>query len=1372
MPIGFSLHTSSVRCILLASLALMWLSMSGAIKAETTISTRTDSDFLNAKSAMQTELLSIQVPAPTGTFTDAYGNSYAYTVTKPLNASPTQKYPLLVHAGDNDVIDVETGMHPMACPSSQASFPCYVVGIDASFINISLASVKVPDPSVPIAWKPVFAAALKNAVDIVRSQNSNVDDSRIYISGWSKGGGVAWVTAYTYPDTFAAIVASSATVEDMGALSTIVQHNIGVWMTQGIQSEVLGLISGPRATTAITHEMVRLGGNPKTIIYDSNMAHRHATMYDTLTTRSEWKDFTAMRTWLFAQKKSFVSLLPSITANPLNQNVNAGQTAAFWIVASGWPTPTPQWEKSTDGGATWTAVPGANTFAYTTPVTALADDKTLLRCKVNNASASATSKPALLTVNSPTVAATFSSPLNKVVKEGQTASFAVGPYYSALPRTYQWQKSVDGGRTWTNILSATSYSYTTPATILSDTESKFRCIVSTSAGTAASVPAFLEVLPIVVAPSFTLQPADQTANAGQAVTFTVSAAGAPTWYQWKKSINGGVTWLAIADANFSSYTIPAVSSADSNCQFRCVMMNMSGSATSSAATLTINGNTVAPAFTIQPQNKSIAAGQTVTFTVAVSGAPAPTIQWQKSIDGGTTWTNIVGATAATYTTAATVLADNGTKFRCVATNSAGTMNSNAATLTVAAATVPPAFIMQPQNKRVTAGQTAAFSAAASGNPSPSLQWQKSTDSGATWTNIVGGTAATYTTALTVLADNGTQFRCVATNSAGTVNSNAATLTVTAASVLPSFTTQPVNQSVTAGQTAAFTVAASGLPAPTLQWQKSTDGGATWVNIIAATTATYTMPAIVNADNGAKFRCVATNSVGPVNSNPATLTVTAASVLPSFTTQPVSQSVTAGQTAAFTVAASGVPAPTLQWQKSTDGGATWMNITGATTATYTTPSTVIADNNSKFRCVATNSVGAVNSDAATLTVNIGNRVPVISSMPMAIPNPALTGQNIVFQVAASDPDGDSMTYAWNFGDGAIANGSAAQHTYAAAGSYVATVTISDGSASISASISVTVNPATDTTLAAYWPLDESSGLVAADASGNGNNGTLVNNSIWTPAHSNGGLKFDGKSYVDCGNGLSINPANQITISAWINSSDPVLSATQEIVAKDNRLSTEYYLRIQTGGRLRFGIAATILNGTTVLAPNTWYHVAAVYDGTTMNIYINGRLDGTISKTGAMSDNGVNLRIGARQYKTTTGTIDEFFFKGVLDDVRIYSRALGAQEVQNSASQISAGAPAAAPKEATSDIIDLGTFPTKKSFKLPLRIPLAATKGMRWTLVDSQLPKGIRLSRAKIGGRTNLTGSFVFSVMITSKSSEGVVQRFSFAIQAPPPVTTAP
>src|SRR5208283_2448442 len=362
----------------------------------------------------------------------------------------------------------------------------------------------------------------------------------------------------------------------------------------------------------------------------------------------------------------------------------------------------------------------------------------------------------------------------------------------------------------------------------------------------------------------------------------------------------------------------------------------------------------APTVTTNPTSQTVTAAGSASFTAAASGTPAPTVQWQVSTDGGTTFNNVSGATSATYSFTATA-GQNGNKFRAVFTNSLGTATTTAATLTV---NVAPTITTNPSSEAVNAGNPASFTAAASGTPAPTLQWQVSTDGGATFSNVSGATSATYGfTAAAV--QNANEFRAVFTNSAGTATTTAATLTVDSAPVVFA---NPSSEAVNAGNMASFSAGARGVPTPEVQWQVSTDGGVTFNNVSGATSATYSFTA-TSAQNGNEFQAAFTNSLGTVTTTAATLTV---DVAPAITTNPSSQTVSAGGTASFTAAASGTPGPTMQWQVSTDGGTTFNNVSGATSGTYSFTATA-GQNGNEFQAVFTNSVGTATTTAATLTV---------------------------------------------------------------------------------------------------------------------------------------------------------------------------------------------------------------------------------------------------------------------------------------------------------------------------------------------------------------------------------------------------------------------
>ena len=134
--------------------------------------------------------------------------------------------------------------------------------------------------------------------------------------------------------------------------------------------------------------------------------------------------------------------------------------------------------------------------------------------------------------------------------------------------------------------------------------------------------------------------------------------------------------------------------------------------------------------------------------------------------------NVAGATSATLTVVASA-STNGNLYRAVFTNSADSAITSAAKLTVL---LPPTIKTQPVDQKAKTGATVTFSVEVVSNSTATIQWQMSTNGGKTFTNIVGQKGLTLSV-LVAAAKNGYLFRAVVTNSVGTVNTNAAKLTV-------------------------------------------------------------------------------------------------------------------------------------------------------------------------------------------------------------------------------------------------------------------------------------------------------------------------------------------------------------------------------------------------------------------------------------------------------------------------------------------------------------------------------------------------------------------------------------------------------------------
>ena len=269
----------------------------------------------------------------------------------------------------------------------------------------------------------------------------------------------------------------------------------------------------------------------------------------------------------------------------------------------------------------------------------------------------------------------------------------------------------------------------------------------------------------------------------------------------------------------------------------------------------------------------------------------------------------------------------------------------------------PRIVTQPSSQSVNAGQPVTFTVVATGTPAPTYQWQNA----ATNQPIQGATSASYTISPTTLAENASTFDVVVSNGI-MPSATSSTVTLTVNGVAPSITTQPTNQSVAQGQPATFSVVATGAPAPTYQWQNA----ATQANIAGATSASYTINNTTTAESGSTYRVVVSNGVNlPATSNTVTLTVNSNAVAPSITTQPTNQTVTANQTATFSVVASGTAPLSYQWQSMP--GAT--NIPGATSSSYSIANTTTAESGMQFQVVVSNGINPpATSNTVTLTVN--------------------------------------------------------------------------------------------------------------------------------------------------------------------------------------------------------------------------------------------------------------------------------------------------------------------------------------------------------------------------------------------------------------------
>lgn len=738
----------------------------------------------------------------------------------------------------------------------------------------------------------------------------------------------------------------------------------------------------------------------------------------------------------------------NITAQPTNQTVIETQTATFSVTTTTTPTGRAlsyQWQKAeSTAPTTWTNIGGATSSSYTTGVLSVsADNGDKYRVVVSRLSSTpVTSSEVTLTVN-PIVINITTQPTSQTVSEPDTATFTCNSAANLGTVTYQWQVAdVLTPSTWANVTTGTggtTRTYTTAATTISGNNGdNYRCLLTVPNGS----PTYTNTVTITVNPvtvSITTQPTNQSVYSGVAATFTIAAATTPTGraltYQWQRAdVLTPSTWSNISGATSVSYTTTTSTTYDSENGdlFRCIAtraLSNNASATSNSATLTITRPTIA--IGSQPTNQTAYGTNTATFTAStISTTPAGrtvTYQWQRAeASAPTVWSNVgssgsvAGGTTSYTTSALTVAADNGAKYRVeLSATDAITVTSSEVTLTVNPVVI--AISVQPTAQTVYATTTASFSVTAATTPvgkTINYQWQWSLDGLTGWTNVTtgtGGTTASYTTATLTNSDNGEYYRCLLNSTeASQVTSNSVLLTVNP--VVISISAHPASVSKYNLETNTFSVTASTTPASrtiTYQWQKAeAETPSTWTNI-GTNSSSYTTGSLdVTADNGDKYRVVLTTpESNGATSNEATLTVSVATI--NIGTQPVNTTAFEPDAATFTVATTTTPAGrtvTYQWQKaeSTDL-LTWTNV-GTNSTSYTTPATVISnDDGDKYRVVM-NASGANETTSNEVTLTVSPVAINITTQPLATTTGATTSATFSV-VASTTPAGRSLTYQW-------------------------------------------------------------------------------------------------------------------------------------------------------------------------------------------------------------------------------------------------------------------------------------------------------------------------------------------------------------------------
>jgi hypothetical protein len=335
----------------------------------------------------------------------------------------------------------------------------------------------------------------------------------------------------------------------------------------------------------------------------------------------------------------------------------------------------------------------------------------------------------------------------------------------------------------------------------------------------------------------------------------------------------------------------------------------------------------------------------------------------------------------------------------------------------------------PSNKTVCVGGSTTFIIASNGNPT--FQWQVSTNSGSSWSNlsngatIIGANNDTLSLSNLLISSNNNLFRCIANDNGACIDTSSnALLTVFAD---PTITSNPTNNSICQGGSSNFSVTVSNGISISYQWQYSSNNS-TFSNITNNTPvgASYTGAGTnalsvsgITAAGNHYYKCVVTDAgngcASPLTSNSATLTV---NTDPSITSNPTDKTICQGGSSSFSVSVSNGNTLSYQWQYSSNN-ITFNNVVNNTPsgASYTTATTnslslsgISAAGNHYYRCVVTDAgngcTSPLTSNSATLTVNTD---PTITSNPTN--KTICQGGSSDFSVSVSN--GNTLSYQWQY-----------------------------------------------------------------------------------------------------------------------------------------------------------------------------------------------------------------------------------------------------------------------------------------------------------------------------------------------------------------------
>ena len=644
---------------------------------------------------------------------------------------------------------------------------------------------------------------------------------------------------------------------------------------------------------------------------------------------------------------------PAITSAN-NATFTVGTAGTFTVTSTGTPASTISETGALPSGITFVNNGNGTATLSGTPAAGTGGNYALT-LTANNGVGTAATQSFTLKVNQ---APAITSANNATFTVGTAGTFTVtstGTPASTVSET----GALPSGITFVNNGNGTATLSGTPATGTNGTYS-LTLIANNGVGAPANQPFTLTVNIAQSAPAIT-SANNATFTVGTAGTFTVTSTGTPaSTVSETGALPSGITFVNNGNGTATLSGTPAAGTGG-NYALTLTANNGVGTAATQSFTLKVNQ---APAIT-SANNATFTVGTAGTFSVTSTGTPASTVSETGALPSGITFVNNGNGTATLSGTPAT--GTNGTySLTLIANNGVGAPANQPFTLTVNIAQSAPA-ITSANNATFTVGTAGTFTVTSTGTPASTVSETGALPSGITFVNNGNGTA---TLSGTPAAGTGGNYALTLTanNGVGTAATQSFTLKVNQAPAI----TSANNATFTVGTAGTFTVTSTGIPASTVSETGALPSGITFVNNGNGTATLSGTPAAGTGGNYA-LTLTANNGVGTAATQSFTLKVNQAPAITSAN----NATFTVGTAGTFTVTSTGTPASTVSETGALPSGITFVNNGNGTATLSGTPATG-TNGTYSLTLIANNGVGAPANQPFTLTVNIAQSAPAITS----------------------------------------------------------------------------------------------------------------------------------------------------------------------------------------------------------------------------------------------------------------------------------------------------------------------------------------------------------------------------------------------------------